>query len=236
MKTVVSLLVLTLVFGSYCLAADQRAAMNNPNPNTQEVMKVSQDGFAAMRSIRAARVAIFNGEPEVANEMLNKAKTNLQTAYNDASSFFKNKKMMTKGKTFGNNPQNAKMDWIPIDGQVALAETYVPSPGKAEHITKANKFFKNGQSKEAIKELQLGEIDVNYTCVLMPWEATMKCVTEACQLADEHKYYEANLALKTAEDGLIIDSVSLMETPDNTRTQPRTKQYQQHQQKKQTNW
>ena len=29
------------------------------------------------------------------------------------------------------------------------------------------------------------------------------------QLAKEHKYYEANLSLKAAEDGLILDSVGL---------------------------
>lgn len=241
MKTVVvSLLALTLAFGSYCLAADQHAKTNNPNTPTQEVMKVSQDGFSAMRSIRAARVAIFNGEPEVATEMLNKAKTNLQTAYSDASTFFKNTKTTT-GATAGTDQKNVKMDWIPIDGQVALAETYVPSPKKAEHINKANMFFKEGQSQKAIEELRLGEIDVNYTCVMMPWEATMKCVTEACRLADEHKYYEANLALKTAEDGLIIDSVSLMEAPKDTHTQHQPQhqpqpQKKQNQQKTQPKW
>lgn len=235
MKTVVvSFLALTLALGSFCLAADRPIKTNNPNMPTQEVMKVSQDGFAAMRSVRAARVAIFNGKPEVASDMLNKAKNDLQTAYNDASTFFKNTKFATKGKIAGNNPKNKQMDWIPIDGQVALAETYIPSREKAEHINKANKFFKEGESKKAIEELRLGEIDVTYTCVLMPWKATMKCVTEACKLAEEHKYYEANLALKTAEDGLIIDSVSLMDAP--IKNHPQQRHYQQNQQKNQPKW
>ena len=33
------------------------------------------------------------------------------------------------------------------------------------------------------------------------------------QLANEHKYYEANLSLKAAEDGVVVDSVSLADTP-----------------------
>ena len=34
------------------------------------------------------------------------------------------------------------------------------------------------------------------------------------QLVKEHKYYEANVALKAAEDGLIVTSVSLVDTVD----------------------
>ena len=215
MKTVVvSLLALTLALYSFCTAADHPAQAYKANTPAQEWTKVSQDGFAAMRAVRAARVAIFNGEPKVTTQMLNEAKDNLQTAYKDAWSFFQNTEFTAKGKTVTGKPQNVYVDWIPIDGQIALAETYVFSPEKAEHINKANKFFKNGQSKEAIKELRLGEIGVTYTCIMMPWEATMKCVIEATKFADEHKYYEANLALKAAEDGLIVDSTSLIETPN----------------------
>ncbi len=212
MKTVViSLLALTLALCSFCTAADHPVKAYKADTSAQEIqMKVSQDGFAAMRAVRAARVAIFNGEPNVTTQMLNKAKDNLQTAYKDASSFLQDTKYTVKGKTVTGKLQNVYVDWIPIDGQIVLAETYVFSPEKAEHINKANKFFRNGQSKEAIKELRLGEIDVTYTCIMMPWEATMKCVIEATKLADEHKYYEANLALKAAEDGLIIDSTSLI--------------------------
>ena len=215
MKTVVvSLLALTFALGSFCTAADYPAKTYKANVQSQKLMKVSQDGFAAMRAVRAARVAIFNGEPEVTTQMLNKAKVGLNAATKDTSPFTQFSKTTRGGKTFAGKTQTAQTAWIPIDGRVALAETYVASPEKATHINKANKFFKNGQSKEAIAELRLGEIDVMYTCVLMPLEATIKCVTEATRLANEHKYYEANLALKAAEDGLIIDSTSLIELPN----------------------
>ena len=240
MKTVVvSLLTLTLAFGSLCLAADKTVKTDTQTTPSQEMMKVSQDGFTAMRAIRAARVAIFNGEPKVAENMLTQAKNNLQAAWRNAS--FLDAKFAPKGKTTTTETQGTTTDWLPIDGQVALAETYVPSPEKAEHINKANKYFKDGQSKAAIEELRLGEIDVNYTCVLMPWDATMKCVTEATKLADEHKYYEANLVLKAAEDGLIIDSVSLVGdleegTDQHQTTQQHNTQQHNQQQQSHSNW
>jgi len=45
----------------------------------------------------------------------------------------------------------------------------------------------------------------------MPLKATAKHVDTAISLLKEHKYYEANLALKAAEDGLITDTVLLAE-------------------------
>ena len=89
----------------------------------------------------------------------------------------------------------------------------MPTPEKKEHIAKANEHFKSGRAKEAIEELRLGEIDVTYTRVMMPLTATKKCLADAMQLATEHKYYEANLSLKAAEDGVIVDSVGLADMP-----------------------
>ncbi len=38
------------------------------------------------------------------------------------------------------------------------------------------------------------------------------------QFTTDHKYYVANLALKAAEDGLVIDAVDLLGTPVSTTT------------------
>ena len=116
------------------------------------------------------------------------------------------------------------MKWIPIDGQISLADTYVPTPEKTTHVTKANDHLKNGRAKEAVEELRLGNINVTYTYVMMPLTATTQCLADAMQLATEHKFYEANLSLKAAEDGLIVNSVSLVDTVDykvRQRTTPR---------------
>ena len=227
------------------------------NAATQEMTKVSKDGFMAMRAIRAVRVAIFNGEPKVAEKILGKAKEALDAASKDESMFIADMKTMAgkkaahstttaadkaahstttaadkaaRGTTtaadkaahsttmaadnaaHGTTTATKAMIWIPIDGQIALADTYVPTPEKKEHIAKANEHFKSGRAKEAVEELRLGEINVTYTRVMMPLTATKKCLADAMSLANEHKYYEANLSLKAAEDGVILDSVGLTDT------------------------
>jgi len=186
---------------------------NNGNGTTQGLMKVSHEGYAAMRAVRAARVAIFNGQPNVAIQMLNTAKTNLAAAAKNAPMFVANTETTVNGKMVADEMTVGKVNWVPIDGQFSLADTFVVSPQKAAHIQKANGHFQNGQSKQAIEELRLASIDVTCTRVLMPLTATTNCVAEATKLVGQQKYYEANVALKAAEDGLVMNSANWFEMP-----------------------
>ena len=174
---------------------------------------MSNDGFAAIRAIHVARIAIFNGDTKLAGEMLEKAKKDLDAATIDAKAFATDAKAADQEKKGHDKSASEKMDLIPIDGGLAIADTFVPSAEKKEHIEKANDHLKSGRSKEAIEELQLGEIDVVFTRGLLPLEATQKRLADAERLAGEHKYYEANLALKAAEDGVVYESVDLTGTP-----------------------
>ena len=233
---IVLALAVALLFACPALAAPEKSADKKPaacpatkvSAAAQDLMKVSKDGFLAMRAVRAARLAIFNGEPKVAVEIMGKAKEALDAASKDESVLMSDVKA-TAGKkaahgttTAGDKAAHGTTTsaatkatiWIPIDGQIAMADTYVATPEKGEHVAKANEHLKNGRAKEAVEELRLGEIDVTYTRVLMPLTTTKKCLAEAMQLATEHKYYEANLALKAAEDGVVLDSVSLADTPN----------------------
>jgi len=195
------------------------------NGLSQDLTKVSKDGFSAFRAIHVARIAIFNGETKAASEMLEKAKTDLDAATKDAQAYAADAKVADHGKS-GDKAAGGKMDkmdLIPIDGEIAIADTFVPSDERKKHVEAANEHLKSGRSKEALEELRLGEVDVVFTRLMLPLEATKKRVADAQKLAGEHKYYEANLALKAAEEGLIIDSVDLLGAPVAANTAPAAK-------------
>jgi len=195
-KLVLCTVALAMVIGSAtsCNSQDTKTAKGTGQKESA-AMKVSEDGFKAMRAMHAARMAIFNGDVKLCEETLKEANAALDMAAKDEA--------VAKMKT----------DLIPIDGSLALADTFVPSEKKAGHIAKANEHIKKGEPEKGIEELRLGEIEINFSRVLMPMGATKKRLAEAMGLAKEHKYYESNLALKAAEDGLELDSVSLFDFP-----------------------
>ncbi len=174
-------------------------------------------------AIHFARIAIFNGNTKLADEMLDKAKKDLDEATKDAQTFAADAKAADKGKqgdeksttekSGSDKSASDKMDLIPINGEIAIADTFVPSAEKKKHVEKANEHLKSGRSKEAIEELRLGEVDVVFTRVMLPLESTKKRVADAEKLVKEQKYYEANLALKAAEDSIVIDAVDLIGSP-----------------------
>jgi hypothetical protein len=193
-------------------ANDSVISAASPKDQTDETLtKLSQDGFAAIRSVRAARLAIFNGKLDIVSEQLAKAKDSLDEAEKEAPSFSVKTDASINGKNVESDTETGKLDLIPIDATLALADDYSPTREKLAHIAKANEHFRKGQKKEAFEELRLAEVDINYTRVMMPLTSTRKHVEQAIKLAGEHKYYEANLALKAVEDGLSLDSINLLE-------------------------
>jgi len=167
------------------------------NPDLQ----LSQNGFNVMREVRAARIAIFNGDTEAAKKFVDQASTDL-------------------GKV--TSEDNAKADvakitgdknLVPIDGQLVVADNFVATKEKAEHIAKGNEHLKKGESKKALEELKLADVDIGFTRVLMPLKETTDHVTLASQLMAKGDYYQANMALKAAEDGLNVDTVMLVSAP-----------------------
>ncbi len=201
-------------------AVPANSAEKAPSKNglNHDLVKVSHDGYAAIRDIHFARIAIFNGETKIANEALEKANKHLAAATTDAQTFASDAKAADQSKKADEKSAGEKMDMIPIDGDIAIADTFVPSAEKKKHIENADEHLKSGNSKEALQELRLAEVDVVFTSVLMPLESTKKRVADAEKLTSEHKYYEANLALKAAEDGLVIDAVDLLGSPAHAST------------------
>ncbi|MFO1104104.1 MAG: YfdX family protein [Methylocystis sp.] len=174
------------------------------------LMQLSREGFSAVQAIRAARLALFNGNPEVVAPLLDNAEASLRSAEKDATLFAVKVSETVNVKSGETSTQSQKLDLIPIDATIALADNYVPTNEKSAHIAKANAHIKVGEQVAAMEELRLAQVDLKYTRVLMPIEATKKHVDDAMRLLGERKYYETNLALKAVEDGLTVETTTLV--------------------------
>jgi hypothetical protein len=85
------------------------------------------------------------------------------------------------------------------------------TPENADRLAKLDEHLKKGENTQAIEVLRAGGVLVNVTMALLPVEATQKVIDKASKLVADGKYYEASLALKTAEEGILVDSESLLE-------------------------
>lgn len=151
-----------------------------------------------MRSIRAARLAIFNGQPEVATQMVQDAQKEMKTAEGmNPTHAITDKKAPTEGDAY-----------LPFDLSLGLAEGFKPKPDKQQLLDKANEHIATGDTKKAVDELKLANIDVAISAALVPVKAGVAHLDDAAKLIGEKKYYEANLALKAVDDSVIIESYS----------------------------
>lgn len=86
------------------------------------------------------------------------------------------------------------------------------TPQKSAAIKKANEHLAKGEHQKAAEVLKLASVDVAYSRVMMPLAATQTHLQSAADLVAKKQYYEANLALKAVQDGLKVDTLSLVDT------------------------
>lgn len=205
-----ALLIGSALAGTASFAADSPndAAKTSPQQTmADDRLMISNDGFKAERELGAARIAIFQGNTDAAKALVKDAHGELKTVAAQAPKDFPNGAPTADGKGKGNP------DLIPIDGQMAIADDMVLTPDKTAKVKEANEHLKNGDTAKAMDTLKQGAIDVAFTRVLMPLKETNVHADAAATLLDQGKYYEANLALKAAQDLLRTDTVAFGDTP-----------------------
>ena len=175
------------------------------------------DGVKAFRDVQAARLAIFNGEPDRAKSYLADAQSALGRAKGDDTVFMKAEaelKMAPGDKqpeAASSDQAKAKVAWVPVDGQMAVDEDYADTSDKT-----AKPSAKDQSAAAAASHadtLKLADLDVDFTAEVIPLQATIGQVGAAAELAGQNKFYEASLKLKSVEDSARFDTVVVNATP-----------------------
>ncbi len=199
----------------------------------RDIVKLSTDGAAAFRDLDGARVAIFDADPDTAKALIGKARDALGTAKTDESIFVKaeadlkqpasaksdatakasTNKTPKSGDVANATSSTQPIAWLPIDGQLTLGEDFVATPQKSAAMSDANKSLAKGDQKGAVEKLKLAGVNVSYTMAVLPLEQTTSDVEQAAKLIDQGQYYQANVILKHAEDGMRFDIVDATAMP-----------------------
>jgi hypothetical protein len=168
----------------------------------KDFVKVSEDAQTSMRDVHGARLAIFNGQPEQALTYVDAAVSRIGAAVEDADKY-----------ALDTKAPKADDSYVPFDASLTVLNSFEPTAEKAKHIATANAHLHKGKKKEAIEALKLAEIDVAVTTSMLPVEFAKERIDQAAQLVADHKYYEANLALKAVDDAVVVETYAIDSVP-----------------------
>jgi hypothetical protein len=167
-----------------------------------EIMKTSAEVYGAIRSIQAARMAIFNGTPDMAS-----------TLVADAARYFDDASAKLAGLGVGGAQGKDATTYVPFEMAMGLAEDYVPTADDADALQQANDHLARGDQKRAADILANADIGVTVTAAMVPIDGSVTRVKDAAALIGEGKYYEANLALKAIEDSIVVEAYAIDAVP-----------------------
>lgn len=190
-------LALGLVSGYALAAINQPQDIQYLTPSqVRAIDNIAQAGNAAMQDVQLARVALFDGDTRGAKRLLNDANRKINDDQTDWSKYIrKNKKAPIDGDGY-----------VVINATMAVSEDYQASEAKNKAVRDANEKIKKGDRKGAIEVLKLVGIRVSESQVLMPLKATRNDIQKAIDLFNKGKYYQSNLMLLSAEEGIILDT------------------------------
>jgi hypothetical protein len=215
-----SLIFTISVFGATLAVGGLALAKSNSDDQPTKILEtVSQESAAAVRDMRAARLAIFEGHPGDAKRLLASAKKSLSAADKQRPQTLITVKTERKvgERTVSKNETRETTDLVPVDAWLDVSEDFVSTPEKKASIKKADEHLKAGARTKALEDLHAVDVDVVATRLLMPMGSTSKHLDKAISLLNKDRYYEANLALMAAENGLMTDTMFLRQPVDDNR-------------------
>ncbi|EGV2902178.1 YfdX family protein [Salmonella enterica] len=198
-KSIIATIVAVGLLSSPVFAATSTQTTNSSEltpTQIQAVDNIARIGNEAMQDVQLARVALFNGNTSNAKKLLVDADKKINDDKTDWSSFVKkNKKTPIDGDQY-----------VIINASMSVSEDFQPTDKKTKAIKEANDKLKKGDKKGAMETLKLAGITVVENQVLMPLKQTRNDIQEAIKLFNDGKYYQTNLLLLSAEQGLIVDT------------------------------
>jgi hypothetical protein len=203
--SIVSLAAASMIAASPLAMLSNAAAATTPtvaqetvDTRDQAILKTVDEAIQGLRQVHAARLAIFNGQTDVALKHVTAAEQEF-TAVQKASGTHEITATSATGEAGA---------YVPFDMSIGLAEGFVPSEEMAGSLREASQLFEQGNHRNAVEVLRLANIDITVSAGLVPAKSSLAQIQGAIKLLDEKKYHEANLALKALEDSVVFESYS----------------------------
>ncbi|SFJ85873.1 YfdX family protein [Celeribacter neptunius] len=165
--------------------------------------ETSQSTRDALQNVHAARIALFEGNTDMAGTLTAAAADDLSSAQKTASDI-----AIKSDKT------KAKDDmYVPFESSVGLAEGFVPTDANKDQMAEAGKHLAKGDQQKALEVLKLANVDVDYMAYMLPINGSVKHAQQASDQIAKGDYYQANMSLKAIEDSIVADNFDFSNLP-----------------------
>lgn len=168
-----------------------------------QMLRLSEEALTAINSAQAARLELFNNNPQGAKAAVDRGIGALEAA----------QETMKTVVIPGTDAADAKAEYLPFDSKMSLAETFTVTPEKEAALGKAKGMFEANAPDRAIDVLREASVDVMVSTALLPGNATLTELRNAQKLIADGKYFEANVALKSIEDSVVVRSFGIDAIP-----------------------
>jgi hypothetical protein len=202
----------TSVAASADSSAQPKSGTGSAKIADKDFGRLSSDGASAFDDVHMARLAIFDGDTNMAAKLVADAQVSLKKAKTDDTVFTKAESEFHAPYVVP-KPQGKQVQittpaaWIPIDGELVLGETFQSTPEKAAAFVTARKSLENGEGAKSLEAIKLAAMDVDYTMTMAPLEKSLADLAEANRLIIGRDYYGASQALRQAEEGIRYDEI-----------------------------
>ncbi|WP_460275156.1 YfdX family protein [Celeribacter sp. ULVN23_4] len=186
-------------------SASTPAAANATDTATQDKLafETSESTKDALQNVHAARIALFEGDTDLAKSLTGAAVDEFTGAQKTAADI-EIKSDQTKDKDDM---------YVPFETSVSLAEGFMPTDANKEDMSKAGKHLAQGDQQKALEVLKLAKVDIDYTALMVPINGSVNNIQQASDQIAKGDYYAANLSLKAIEDSIVAGDFSLNDLP-----------------------
>lgn len=199
-------LMATTSFGGFAAnaAATETAVTAKVGYATQEEMlKIADEAVVTVKHVHAARMALFDNNIDMAKADIAEATKALTQGEVDIKALL----------VADTEKADAKREYLPFDMSMALTDTYTATKENEAALEKATGLMQTGDKNKAIEVLRVAAVDLNISAAMLPETASMESLKKAAELIDGKNYFDANLALKSIEDSIVVRTFGIDSIP-----------------------
>ncbi|WP_170565531.1 YfdX family protein [Ruegeria atlantica] len=169
-------------------AAETKTGGEHTEQASGQSIRVPANGKHILDGVHAARLALFDGNTDLARDMI----SNAHNEINDHAAEFAIKLPDTVGFA------------IPVESGLLFRDGFQPTDQHAPTISQAGALIRNGQVDEAITVMADAGIELDIKVVMLPVEPTATHLQQALTDIKAGHIHKANMTLKAVETSIEI--------------------------------